>query len=418
MAGTWAFEPDTDRYERASPIDLRYLNEKAAAEKGWVKKTADGDFALADDTLVRFWAVNTSAHRDTDLADLERHGRFLAKRGVNMVRFHGNIEPKGGDSKLTDVDARQIDECQKLVAAMKLAGIYTAISPYWAATDKVSPQYGISGHPQGSPGGLLFWDETLQKGYKAWIKELFTRPSPYTGIPLGKDPAVALFQIQNEDSLLFWTIQQVKGEVLKRLQKVYGTFLAKKYGSVTEARAGWGGVEPLGDSVEAAGFFGMWEFQPNPPAGKRRRLADQMHFYADTMFRFNTMIAHYVRDELGCPVLINAGYWRTANEVTLLDAERWSYTANDVVASNHSYSVTYVNPTDSRRAGYSITRGDYSVDESALKSPRELPINAKQVVDMPFDVSQSAWVSPLSYQAEKPFLVAAYSALSGVDALY
>jgi hypothetical protein len=418
MPGTWAFEPDADRYEKPSPIDLRKLNEKVAGATGWVKRTADGDFALGDGTSVRFWAVNTYAQNSLDLEGLKGHARFLAKRGVNMVRFHGAIEPKGEQSKLTDVDHDEIDRAQKLVAAMKGKGIYTTISPYWAATDKVRPGWGIAGHPKGSPWGLLFWDETLQQGYKAWVKELLTRPSPYTGIPLGKDPAVALFQIQNEDSMLFWTIGGIKGEELKRLQKLYAGWLAKQYGSLAKARERWAGEKLEGDADDAAGFYGMWEFHGGHQGGKRQRLADQVHFYADTMYRFNKMIGDYVRKELGCPVLVNAGNWRTANQVTLLDAERWSYTANEVIGSNRYVTSAHVNPNDGHRAGYMVSKGDFYEDISSLKQPRKLAINAKQVVGMPFIVSESTWVSPMSYQAEAPFLVAAYSSLSGVDAYY
>lgn len=417
MPGTWAFEPDTDAYEKASPIDLRGLNEKVAGATGWVKKTADGDFTLGDGTPVRFWAVNTSVQNGTDLDGLKQHARFLAKRGVNMVRFHGFLQPKGEKSSVTDVDADEIDRAQKLVAAMKSEGIYTTLSPYWA-TARAHPSWGIEGYPSGACWGLLYWDETLQKGYKAWVKELLTRKSPYTGIPLGKDPAVAIFQIQNEDSLLFWTTGGLKGDVLKRLQKRYGAWLAKKYGSLAKAKEGWGGTKLDGDTDDAAGFLGMWEFHPGNQGGKRQRLADQMHFYADTMYQFNKMIGDYVRTELGCPVLVNAGNWRTANQVTLLDAERWSYTPNEVIGNNLYVSSAHVNPTEPFRVGYMVARGDFYEDHSVLKSPRRLPVNHKQVVGMPFIVSESTWVSPLSYQSEAPFLVAAYSGLTGVDTFY
>jgi hypothetical protein len=35
--------------------------------------------------------------------------------------------------------------------------------------------------------------------------------------------------------------------------------------------------------------------------------------------------------------LINAGNWRTADQVVLDDVERWSYTANEVLAKNHYF---------------------------------------------------------------------------------
>ena len=36
----------------------------------------------------------------------------------------------------------------------------------------------------------------------------------------------------------------------------------------------------------------------------------------------------------------------------------------------------------------------------------------------PFIISESSWVPPLGYQSEGPFLVAAYSSLTGFDTFY
>jgi hypothetical protein len=45
--------------------------------------------------------------------------RFLAKRGVNLVRWHGQIEPKAEDSQLTDIDETARDRLWQYVAGMK-----------------------------------------------------------------------------------------------------------------------------------------------------------------------------------------------------------------------------------------------------------------------------------------------------------
>ena len=63
-----------------------------------------------------------------------------------------------------------------------------------------------------------------------------------------------------------------------------------------------------------------------------------MQFLTETMYRFNKMIGDYIRNDLGCKQLVNAGNWRTADNITMLDAERWSYTANDVMAVNRYYN--------------------------------------------------------------------------------
>src|SRR5687768_7556524 len=82
--GKWAFVPPRDDFSSNSMLDLRYLNERVAGESGYVTLSKDGnDFLLGNGKPARFWALNTSY----DKANLDRHARFLAKRGINMVRF-------------------------------------------------------------------------------------------------------------------------------------------------------------------------------------------------------------------------------------------------------------------------------------------------------------------------------------------
>ncbi len=209
-----------------------------------MRLSPDGEsFVLGDGSPVRFWAVTTYVQRDRSAEDLAHHARFLAKRGVNMVRLHGELESKDKGASLTDVDQKTIDEAWKLVAAMKKEGIYTTISPYWAASLKHVPaSWGIEGWPENQDAqALLFFNPRLQEGYKAWLKALLAAPNPHTGIPLAQDPALAIIQLQNEDSMLFWTMQSVKGRQLQLLGEQFGTWLKKKYGSLDRAlrRLGW-----------------------------------------------------------------------------------------------------------------------------------------------------------------------------------
>ena len=118
-----------------------------------MKVDANGDFVLGNGKSVRFWAVNTSVGREKLFVprplwskvepDLAHHARFLAKRGVNMVRCHAHLNPEPG-GKLTAFDQTDCDWIWRTVAAMKKEGIYTTISPFWA-TAKVGPSWGIPG---------------------------------------------------------------------------------------------------------------------------------------------------------------------------------------------------------------------------------------------------------------------------------
>jgi hypothetical protein len=414
----WPFLPKRDAFAADARFDFRGLNEKVAGQSGFVRLSPDGEsFVLGDGTPARFWAATTYGQRGS-AEDLAHHARFLAKRGVNMVRLHGAMAPKEKTARITDVDAKEVDEAWKLVAAMKKEGIYTTISPYWAAHVKHVPtSWGIEGWPEDqSPQGLLFFNPKLQEGYRAWLKALLTRPNPYTGVPLAKDPAVAIIQLQNEDSMLFWTMQAVKGRQLEYLGERFGEWLAKKYGSLARAGAAWNG-DAMKEDDFARGKVGLhivWEWTQDRTGGREKRLNDQLQFFGETMHRFNVETARYLREDLGCAQLVNAGDWKTADTTRLDDVERWSYTANDVIAINRYYGPVHVG----KDAGWRINPGDHFQDLSALLNPADFPLNLRQPAGRPMMITESHWVPPLGYQAEAPFLVSAYQSLTGIDAFY
>ncbi len=112
--------------------------------------------------------------------DLARHARFLARLGVNMVRVGGatsGLMPQKEGSAITDVNEQFLDDVWRTVAAMKKEGIYVRVSPFWdhGSVKYINPDWGIEGYSSGDTvNGLLFFEPTLQRGYKAWMKHLLT----------------------------------------------------------------------------------------------------------------------------------------------------------------------------------------------------------------------------------------------------
>ena len=414
----WAFSYNDRERDTKSPIDLRSLNEPVAGQSGFVRLSADGnDFVLGDGSPARFWAVGSNLFENASPDDLKRHARFLARIGVNMVRLHAQICSSDPNSKVTDVNEKAIDGIWRFVAEAKAQGIYVTISPYWANA-KEATRWGIEGYQgKGDLWGVLFIDETLQRGYKAWATALYSRPNPYTGIPLATDPSVAIIQVQNEDSLFFWTAGQLKPAQQAKLAGKFAAWLVGKYGSIDAAGRAWAGASSKEDDF-ARGKVGLVDLYamtlPNPgPQG--RRASDQVAFLATFQREFYRSIAAFYREELGCRQLINASNWRTANQKLLDDSERWTYSVNDVIAVNRYYNGgSHVGPNSTWR----VDPGDKFTQQSVLLNPRELPTNLKQVVGHPMIITESTWVSPMAFQAEGPFLAAAYQSLTGVDIFY
>lgn len=419
----WAFTPPPDAFAADAMLDLRGLNEPIAGASGFVRLSPDGnEFVLGNGKPARFWAANAGLGPGTP-EEMARTARFFAKRGINMARIFGQISPDMGKdphASITDANHAVIDHIWRFEAALKKEGIYSVISPFWVCSlpNPLPSSWGFAGDPQ--PGyGYLFFNRHFQDAYKSWMKALYAETNPYTGIPLAKDPAVAVIQLQNEDSMLFWTFMNVfagQGQAFQELSSQFGAWAAKKYGSLAAAKAAWKGESANGDDPAHGrlGFYQMWEITNQPSGAKGDRMADQVLFVAETMYHFNQMMDTYLHQELGCRQLINAGNWRTADTVKLQDLEHWSYTANQVMDTHYYVGGVHVGPD----AGWAIDVGDHYTNLSCILDPRSMPLNIKQVVGHPFIESESSWTIPDLYQSEGPAMVAAYSALTGFGAFF
>lgn len=439
----WPAWYEWDEFED-TPIDMRHLNEETAGEHGFIRLSEDGEhFVRGDGQPIRFWSGADYIWRlpfkddnlrvsPTEKADVAHKARWAAKRGMNMVRFHGHLPPKrrrGGDP-VTREDINEVDlhGAWYMVAAFKEEGIYSTISPYWGSHTDNEEGWDL-GFEGGNLSGLVFFYEPVQEMYKHWLRRLYTEENPYTGIPLKDDPAVAIIQLQNEDSLLFYTESRIKGEPRRQLHRMFADFLEEKYGSLEKAfsryrseyESGW---DMRGeDSLEngTAGLLQMWFMTMDAKVranrwdeSTRARLNDQLEFYTKLQRDFNAEIETFLRDELGCKQLINAGNWKSVDPVLVDDAERYSYTANEVIGKNAYYGAVHAGIN----TGWQILRQQSYTNWSALKRPDFWPMNVKLVKGHPFCIFESLWVPPNLYRAEGPLMVAGQLSLTGMDSFY
>ena len=424
-AGSWDFEPGRDTFSNAAILDLSSLNERMAGETGFVRRSTDGaGFVRGDGEPIRFWAVNTYVARN-GMPALREHARFLAKRGVNMVRLHGQIPRAGRDGgALAAIDETERERLWQMVAAMKDEGIYVTFSPYYphAVHAEAARRWRV---PQDSPGltGMIYFDPVLQDAYKGWLRETLVPVNPYTGLALKDDPALAIIQMQNEDSLLFWTFSAIRGREARLLGARFGQFLAAKYGSLAAARAAWGDVAapgPVDDMTDdwrggMIALANIWHLTAEAKTGRAEtRLRDQAQFLTLTMRDWHAEIARFLRDEIGAAQLFNAGNWRTADDVVLDDLERYSYTAGDVIGVNRYVGALH----DGKHRGWAIIAGDRYREEGLLHRPLDLPVALRQPVGHPYIIPETLWVPPMWQQAEGPVVMAVYQALTGVDISY
>ena len=262
----------------------------------------------------------------------------------------------------------------------------------------------------------MYFSDTLKNAYKNWVKYLYTEKNPYTGIALKDYPAVALIQIKNEDGVFWWTISSVKPEFEKIIMQKFYRWALAKYGNEAAIKTAWSNVSQAKDNWTAGelAMYHIWDATQPQSGGKAKRLSDQIQFLTETQKNFYKEIQDYYRNTLGCVQLINANNWKTADPNLLFDAERYSNTANEVLAVNRYNDPGHVG----ENSGWRIDPGHFYVGNSVLFEPHKLPVNIKQVKGSPMLVTESAWNLPHKYQAEGPFLVSAFMSLTGVDSYY
>jgi hypothetical protein len=426
-AGWTAFQPDADVAD--SPIDLRFLNEPVAGSKGPIGMR-DGRFIHSQTgEAVRFWGVNAPSNVFTLSDDqLDRLAQSLAMRGVNLVRLHGKaFEDNGPD--FGKPDAKHIERMQAAVAAFKRHGIYSTLSIYFPLWIKLDAARGFPGYKNASPFGLLFWDEKFQQMHREWFRALLTGDNKY-GPKLADDPAILSLEILNEDSLFFWTFdphKRIPAEAMASLEKRFGDWLAKKYGSIDDAMKTWA-VDALPGDAPAEGRVGL------PNAWRMfnvrdQRSKDSVTFLAEVQRDFYSSTRAFLKDELKSVSLVSGTNWTTASSQYLTPIERWTNLSADFI-DRHGY---FQGVTEGEGAGYSIRVGQKYSDRSMLrldpadprpskdgKPPRREffnPVPDMQFDDRPTMLSEVEWPEPNRFRGEAPAFAAAYASLNDLDAI-
>lgn len=414
--GWFAWDPPADTF-KPSPIDLRSLNESYAGAHGWIQARGEKFVYEKGGQPVRFWAVNGPPHELTGEA-LSECARMLAKRGVNLARIHSGVfEEKTGQLKENEISRRH-----EVIAAMKKEGIYTHLSiyfPLWMKPEAGTGwQEGYDGNKH--PFALLYFEPEFQKLYQQWWKTLLTSKGN-TGIRLVDEPALMGIELVNEDSFFFWTFnyENVPDAQMRKLEKMFGDWAAKKHGSIEQALTVWKGTRHTRDHA-AEGRLG---FRPLAVMFNEKSLRDQdtAEFLLQTQKGFYEHSVHFLRS-IGYKGLITASNWTTANDDIFGPLEKLSYLAGDFIDRHGYFGCNH----KGENAAWSIRNGDTYSDVSALLFENETPGGPKRfshpVMDpmynfKPSMISETTWERPNRYRSEAPLFYSVYGALQDSDCI-
>lgn len=421
--GWFAFEPDSDPFSAAARLDLRWLNEAHAGDGGYIQAKGDAFVHEKTGQPERFWAVNVKKEvLGSDAVELARYARMMAKFGVNMVRLHA---PLWSEKDFARVDPAKLDGVHRLLAALKQEGIYLELSSYypvWLTAHGLSCFDGYEGDQR--PFSASFFNPCVQEAQRSWWRTLLTTKNPYTGVPMGQDPALTFIEVLNEDSIFFWTFkpyQSVPAPQMQILERRFGAWLrAHKEPSLAKTFARWGEGGVKGDD-EAGGRAGLL-----PPGELMRRhdarAQDTVEFLTDLQRSYFDGAYRFLKQDLGWKGSVTGSNWVTADARVLGPLDKWSNAGCDFI-DRHGY---FDAPHDGPKADYAISVGDQYDDALALRFESSkpgtislgLPIMDLAYNGKPSTLSEVGWPAPNRYRTDMSMLVAAYAALQGTDGMF
>jgi hypothetical protein len=255
----WFVWPSTEPVADTA-LDTSSLNSTPAGASGRIV-VKSGAFVTPDGKPVRFFGVNlASDDAFPSAADAELLARRLAKAGINIARLHHLDNPwsiAGGgsiwgptQSDRQAPDPAQLDKVHRLIATLAKHGIYSNLNL------KVSKTLTTA---DGMPDSIAqlhdyqkrvdIFDRRMIELQKDYARRILTTKNPYTGLAPADDPAVAIVEINNENSLLGYFTRDI-GRGAERfpepfreeLRTQWNTWLAARYADTAALATAWAGT--------------------------------------------------------------------------------------------------------------------------------------------------------------------------------
>ena len=220
-----------------------------------------------------------------------------------------------------------LDRLDRFFAALKAEGHHVYLETWtmrgFRKEEGLPAPEGLAvGHKYAS----MIWPEYLA-AKKEWVKALYGRVNPYTGLRYADDPAVALFEIANEDSLVVaWSggnLEKLPKVHRDRLDVLWGAWLRAKYKNDGQIEAAWKGGSRAG--LQLGETLSLDSIAREPSARARTELypqarsADLVSFYSSLEAAHHAEMARFLREELGfrAPLVCNTSFGVPAADALL-----------------------------------------------------------------------------------------------------
>ena len=235
-----------------------------AGKNGFVR--VEGGHFVTDAGRIQFWGTNTCfAANFLTHEQADRVADRLARFGINCVRLHHldarDIWGKNFNRTKMEFDPEQLDRLDYYVAALKKRGIYVNINLHVSRSLDERDGFPKDENRPSHDKGIDNFYRPFIDANKKYAKDLLEHVNPYTGNAYKDEPAVAMIEINNENSVVcMWGgwggLDVIQDPFLADLQKLWNGWLKEKYVDDSALKSAWRSKdEPLGEEMLHSGDF-------------------------------------------------------------------------------------------------------------------------------------------------------------------
>jgi len=430
LAQTIEMQPFTMdwRENEDSLVNLAFLLDAPAGKGGFIG-ISNGHLAKPNGERFRIWGVNvTAASCFPSKEDAPVVARHLARFGINCVRFHfldsnwaaGLFVAGREDTRA--LDPQQLDRFDYFVSELKKQGIYTNINLNVGRNFRKGD--GVKDYEYlGLAKVLNYFDEHIQALHKEYAEQLLTHYNPYTKSQYRHEPAVAVVELVNENSIVeAWFSDRLLGKNTEKRPGTWTDITAWYADQLTQRYNQW--LKDRLPSTELKALremTGVKEGELIPRLTQKQFAAapkDRFHleaaFYIELERDYFQKMYRYLKEELGLRSLVvgtsDHNHGKTGYPL-LTSTSQMDVVDGHVYWQHPSYSV---DPKTKRRT-FSIKNTPMV---NAPSNSTVVQLSRSAVAGKPYTVSETNHPFPNEYACEGIPILAAYSAFQDWDGIF
>jgi len=416
------------RQNSDSLVNLSFLLDAPAGKDGFIR-IRNGHLIKPGGERFRIWGVNfTAASCFPSKEDAPVVAKHLARFGINCVRFHF-LDSNGAASLFIEgredtraLNPQQLDRLDYFVAELKKQGIYINLNLNVGRNYRKGD--GVKDYEYlGLAKVINYFDEHVQELHKEYAGQLLRHYNPYTKSEYRHEPAVAVVELVNENSIVeAWFSDRLLGKNTNKrpgtwtdITAWYANQLTVRYNEWLKERLSSTELKALRDMAgvkedELIPRLTKNQFSASP----KKRFHLEATFYMELEHNYFQKMYRYLKEELGLQALVvgTSDHNHGKTGYPLLTS-----TSQMDIVDGHVYwqHPQYLTDPKTNRRTFSI-KNTPMVNEPFNSTVVQLSRSA--VAGKPYTVSETNHPFPNEFACEGIPILAAYSAFHDWDGIF